>query len=71
MPQRLDMGMYRDNSDGGYFLSYMPTAPRGFTLSVVVPGQATRLIAHSSGQHEPERPGHVTPWTGSAIATGA
>jgi hypothetical protein len=43
--QRLDMGMYRNNSDGGYFLSYMPTAPRGFQLTVVVPGQQSRLLA--------------------------
>ena len=43
--QRLDIGMYRDNSDGGYFLSYMPTAPRGFQLTVVVPGQQSRLLA--------------------------
>lgn len=47
--QRLDMGMYRDNSDGGYFLSYMPTAPKGFQLSVVVPGQQSRPIAYTQG----------------------
>ena len=45
--QRLDLGMYRDNSDGGYFLSYMPTAPRGFQLSVVLPGQQSRPIAYT------------------------
>ena len=47
--QRLDMGVYRDNSEGGYFLSYMPTAPRGFMLSVAVPGQPSRAIAYSQG----------------------
>ena len=57
--QRLDMGMYRNNNDGGYFLSYMPTAPRGFQLSVVVPGQQSRMIALFSGQPQPERPGHT------------
>jgi len=47
--QRLDMGVYRNNSDGGYFLSYMPTAPRGLMLSVAVPGQASSAIAYSQG----------------------
>lgn len=47
--QRFDMGVYRDNSQGGYFLSYMPTAPRGLMLSVAVPGQASSAIAYSQG----------------------
>lgn len=46
---RFDLGMYRDNDDGAYFLSYMPTAPRGFMLSSSVPGQGTRQIAYSPG----------------------
>ena len=46
---RFDLGMYRDNNDGAYFLSYMPTAPRGYMLSVTVPGQGTRQIAYSPG----------------------
>ena len=46
---RFDLGMYRDNDDGAYFLSYMPTAPRGYMLSVSVPGQGTRQIAYSPG----------------------
>jgi hypothetical protein len=46
---RFDVGTYRDNNDGAYFLSYMPTAPRGFMLSRSVPGQGTQQIAYSPG----------------------
>jgi hypothetical protein len=47
---RFDLGMYRGNNDGGYFLTYTPTAPRGLTLSAVAPGQGNRQIASSNGQ---------------------
>src|SRR5262249_54569403 len=45
--KRFDLGMYRNNNDGGYFLSYTPTMPWGITISVTLPGQAARQIAHS------------------------
>ncbi len=46
---RFDLGMFRNNNDGAYFLSYMPTAPRGYMLSVALPGQGTKSIAYSPG----------------------
>jgi hypothetical protein len=46
---RFDVGMYRNNNNGAYFLSYLPTQPRGFMLSSAVPGQGTRQIAYSPG----------------------
>ena len=46
--QRLDLGFYRANNNGGYFLTYTPTAQNGFTLSRVVPGQANQTIGNSA-----------------------
>lgn len=42
--QRLDLGFYRGNNDGGYFLTYTPLEQNGLTLSRVVPGQANQAI---------------------------
>jgi hypothetical protein len=45
--QRLDLGFYRANNNGGYFLTYTPTAQNGLTLSRVVQGQANQAIGNS------------------------
>ncbi len=47
--ERLDLGFYRGNNNGGYFLTYTPTAQDGLTISRVVPGQANQEIANSAG----------------------
>ena len=60
---RFDLGMYRGNNDGGYFLTYSPTAPRGLTLSAVVPGQGTKQIGSSNGAlNLNDRANHAIDW---------
>ena len=60
---RFDLGMYRGNNDGGYFLTYTPTAPRGLTLSAVVPGQGNRQIGSSNGPlNLNDRANHAIDW---------
>ncbi|HEY2889556.1 MAG TPA: hypothetical protein VGJ31_02970 [Dongiaceae bacterium] len=60
---RFDLGMYRGNNDGGYFLTYTPTAPRGLTLSAVTPGQGNQQIGTSNGTlNLNDRANHAIDW---------
>lgn len=60
--QRLDLGFYRGNNNGGYFLTYTPMAQNGLTLSRVVPGQANQTIGNSGPLNIGDLKLHTIDW---------
>jgi hypothetical protein len=61
---RFDFGPYRGTgSDSGYYLTYMPAAANGLTLSSVVGGAGVRQLASSNGPvHLEDNAAHVIDW---------
>lgn len=60
--QRLDLGFYRGNNNGGYFLTYTPMEQSGLTLSRVVPGQANQAIGNSGPLNINDLKLHTIDW---------